>query len=189
MSLCIGQQCKFQLYAELAQRWLNLTMAHWQHVISRDDSRIQLYPVDGRLKVHLLLCERFQQRCQTDRVQAGGGLVHVWGAFRSGARSPLVLPDRYFTSEIYRGILWSTLVSFARQNFRDNYHCQDDNTTPLCASGVLDFLQQGNVTKMNQPARSPETATSLNIFGMRWAMQAPVLTTWPRILMSSTKPC
>ena len=51
-------------------------MAHWQHVVFRDESR---FPVDGRLRVRRLPVERFQQRCQAYRVQAGVGSIHVWG--------------------------------------------------------------------------------------------------------------
>ena len=94
--------------------------------------------------------------CQAHRVQAGGGSVHVWGAFHNSAKSPLVLADGYLTGVLYRGILQNTLVPFARHYFGDNYRCQDDNATPHRARVVLDFLQQGNVTKMEQPPRSPD---------------------------------
>ena len=40
-----------RLRLEWAQRWRNLTVAYWQHVIFGDESRFQLYPVDGRLRV------------------------------------------------------------------------------------------------------------------------------------------
>ena len=133
-----------------------LTVAHWQHVIFGDESRFQLYPVDGRLKVRRLPGERFRPGCQAHRVQAGGGSLHVWGPFHNSAKSPLVLPDGYLTGALYRGILQNTLVPFARHYFRDNYHYQDDNATPHRARVVLDFLQQGNVTKMEQPPRSPD---------------------------------
>ena len=43
-----------RLRLEWAQRWRNLTVAHWQHVIFGDESRFQLYPVDGRLRVRRL---------------------------------------------------------------------------------------------------------------------------------------
>ena len=33
--------------------------------------------------------------CQAYKVQAGGGSVHVQGTFHSGAKSTLVLPDKY----------------------------------------------------------------------------------------------
>ena len=145
-----------RLPLEWAQRWRNLTVAHWQHVIFRDESRFQLYPVDGRLRVRRLPGERFRPGCQAHRVQAGGGSVHVWGAFHNSAKSPLVLPDGYLTGVLYKVILQNTLVQFARHYFEDNYRYQDDNATPHRARVVLDFLQQGNVTKMEQPPRSPD---------------------------------
>ena len=95
--------------------------------------------------------------CQTRRVQAGGGSVHVWGAFHNSAKSPLVLPDGYLTGVLYRDILQNTLVPFARHYFGDNYLYQDDNATHRATCRVvLDFLQQGNVTKMEQHPRSPD---------------------------------
>ena len=129
---------------------------HWQHVIFGDESRFQLYAVDGRLRVRRLPDERFRPGCQAHRVQAGGGSVHVWGAFHNSAKSPLVLPDGYLTGVLYRDILQNTLVPFARHHFGDNYRYQDDNATPHRVRVVLNFLQQGNVTKMEQPPRSPD---------------------------------
>ena len=140
-------------------------MAHWQHVIFSGESRVQLYPVDGRLRVRRLPGKSFQQRCQAYWVQAAGGSVHVWGASHGGAKSPRVLPDRYLTGELYRGILWNTLVPFARQHFGDNYRYQDDNATPHRARVVLDFLQQRNISKMEQPARSPNCNPIKHIWG------------------------
>ena len=145
-----------RLRLEWAQRWRNLTVAHWQHVIFGNESRFQLYPVDGRSRVRHLPGERFRPGCQAHRVQAGGGLVHVWGAFHNSAKSPLVLPDGYLNGVLYRGILKNTLVPFARHYFGDNYRYQDDNAIPHRARVVLDFLQQGKVTKIEQPPRLPD---------------------------------
>ena len=103
-----------RLCLEWAQMWLNLTMAHWQHAIFGDESRFQLYLVDGRLKIHRLPGERFQQRCQAYRVEAGGCSVHAWGAFHGGAKSHLVLTDNNLTGELYKGILPDTLVPLTR---------------------------------------------------------------------------
>ena len=58
-----------RLRLEWAQRWRNLTVAHWQHVIFGDESRFQLYPVDGRLRVRRLPGERSRPGCQAHRVQ------------------------------------------------------------------------------------------------------------------------
>ena len=130
-----------RLRLEWAQRWRNLTVAHWQHVIFGDESRFQLYPVDGRLGVRRLPGGRFRPGCQAHRVQAGSDSVHVWGAFHNIAKSPLVLPDGYLTGVLYRGILQNTLVPFARRYFGDNYRYQDDNATPHRARVVLEFAK------------------------------------------------
>ena len=62
-----------RLCLEWEQRWKNLRMANWQHVIFGDASKFQLYLVVGRLRVHRLPGGRSQQRCHTNRVQPGGG--------------------------------------------------------------------------------------------------------------------
>ena len=90
---------------------------------------------------HRCLHLEWAQMCQAYWVQAGGGSVHVWGAFHSGDKSPLVLPDRYLTSELCRSILRNSLVPFARQHFGDNYHYQDDNATRR----HLQYLWQTNM--------------------------------------------
>ena len=75
------------------------------------------------------------------------GSVHVWGAFHSGAKPPLVFPNRCLIGELYRGILQNNLL-FERQHFGDNYRYQDNNATPHCSRLVLYFLKLGNATKM-----------------------------------------
>ena len=142
-----------RLRLEWAQRWRNLTVAHWQHVIFGDESRFQLYPVDGRLRVRRWPGERSGQGARL----IGSKLVVVrstYGELSTIAPNPL--PDGYLTGVLYRGILLNTLVPFARHYFGDNYRYQDDNATPHRARVVLDFLQQGKVTKMEQPPRSPD---------------------------------
>ena len=123
-----------RLRLEWAQRWRNLTVAQWQHVIFSDESRFQLYPVDGRLRVRRLPGERVRS---------------TYGELSTIAPNPLLcsLTD-ILTGVLYRGILENTLVPFARHYFGDNYRYQDDNATPHRARVVLDFLQQGNACKI-----------------------------------------
>ena len=156
-------------------------MAHWQHVIISDESRFQLYPVDGRLMVRRLPGERFLQRCQAYRYQAGGGLEHVWELFT-------VRPGRYLQGELYRNILRNTLVPFARQFFGNNYRYQDDNITPHHAGVVLDFLQFRNFNKMEQHAKSPDCNPIKHI----WDELGHAITSMdnrPRIMVISAKAC
>ena len=66
-----------RLRLEWAQRWRNLTVAHWQQVIFGDESRFQLYPVDDRLRVRRLPGERFRPGCPAHRSK----LVAVWSTY------------------------------------------------------------------------------------------------------------
>ena len=143
-----------RLRLEWTQRWRNLTVAHWQHVIFGDESRFQLYLVDGRLRVRRLPGERFRPGCQAHRVQAGGG-SSTYGELSTIAPNSLLCSLTDISPVCSIG-------AFARHYFGDNYHqlsatsYQDDNATPHRARLVLDFQQQGNVTKMEQPPRSPD---------------------------------
>ena len=165
INICIFFQKFFWLFEQCPVQPLWVLGMRCLHLPVRAFSKVLLLPVwvwlvlpstaysKGMLPLDLW---RFRPGCQAHRVQAGGGSVHVWGAFHNSAKSPLVLPDGYLTGVLYGGILQNTLVPFARHYFGDNYRYQDDNATPHRARVVLDFLQQGNVTKMEQPPRSPD---------------------------------
>ena len=55
-------------------------------------------------------------------------------------------------------------MPFAKQHFGDNNPYQDDNVTSHHASVVLDFLQQGNVTKTEHTVKSPDCNTIEHIW-------------------------
>ena len=130
-----------RLRLDWAQRWQNLIVAAWSQVIWRDESRLQLYPVDRRMRVRRLPGE-CSQDCQAAKVHAGGGFVHVWGAFHRGAKSTLVRLNRKVNGVVYQDILRGTLVPCARQHFGDNFPYQDDNATSHCSRVMTDRLQQ-----------------------------------------------
>ena len=141
-----------------AQRWRNLTATQWQHTIFDDESRFQLYPVDGRMRVRRLPGDRFLEDCQMDRVQAGGGSIHVWGAFHNNAKSLLVPLDRNVNGAVYWDILRDTLVPFARQHFGENFRYQDDNATPHhCLPPARGHHQDATAIKIPwlQPYKAP----------------------------------
>ena len=88
-----------RLRLEWAQRWRNLTVAHWQHVIFGDESRFQLYQVDGRLRVRRLPGERFRQGARL----IGSKLVVVrskYGELSAIVPNPLLCNYRCTTTVI-----------------------------------------------------------------------------------------
>ena len=88
-----------------------------------------------------------------------GYAVYLVSASGQGARligSKLVVVRSTYGELSTIATLQNSFVPFARHYFGDNYDYQDDNATPHRARVVLDFLQQGNVTKMEKPPRSPD---------------------------------
>ena len=60
-----------RLCLDWAWSWQNLTAADWSHVIWGYESRFQLYPVDGHIRVRRLPRECFQEDCQASGHLAG----------------------------------------------------------------------------------------------------------------------
>ena len=65
-----------QLHLDWARRWQNPTVAAWSHVIWGDESHFQLCLVDGRMRVHRLSGEPFQQDGQGPSWR---GFCPCWG--------------------------------------------------------------------------------------------------------------
>ena len=71
--------------------------------------------------------------------------------------SPTYVPHRYTP----QGHCAKHLSAICLAAFRDKYRNYDENTTPTSTRAVLDVIQQHNVTKMEQPARSPDNGASM----------------------------
>ena len=80
----------------------------------------------------------------------------MWGVFHDNTKSPIVPLNGNVNGVVYRYILRDTLVPFARQHFCENFRNQDANVTPYHASVFTAYVQQEDITKMDQPSRSPD---------------------------------
>lgn len=134
----------------------HLTVQHWQHVIFADESRFLLYRVDGRIRVRRLAGERLHEACVQETLIGGGGSVHVWGAFHSGAKSDLVVLRANVTGVRYRDLMRHDLLPWARNEFRNNFRYQHDNAPAHTARVVRDFMDQEGVLMLSQPSCSPD---------------------------------
>ena len=76
--------------------------------------------------------------------------------FHNNLKSPLVPLDRNVNGVVCRDILRDTLMPFVRQHFAENFPCQEDSSMPHHVRVVTAYLQQGDITKMDQPSRSPD---------------------------------
>ena len=95
--------------------------------------------------------------CVQANVAAGGGSIHVWGAFCSSGLSQLVVLDQNVTGVVYRDILEQHLLPFAQGLFQNNFRFQHNNAPAYTAHVVQDFLHEHDVGTLPQPSVSPDT--------------------------------
>ena len=67
-----------------------------------------------------------------------------------------MLLDRNDNGLVYRDILRDTLVYFARLHVGENFRYENDNASPHRSRVVTDYMQQEDITKMDQPVQSPD---------------------------------
>ena len=127
----------FLMHEELLANWVHPDVRAW--VIIRSTVYLWIMLVSASSKGGSLEGSKLVVVCYTS-----GGFSR-W--FQIASCAPRQVSHQW-------DILQNAFVPFARQHFGDNYRCQDDNATSHCAQVVCDFLQEGNVTNMEQPAKS-----------------------------------
>ena len=131
----------------------------WSRIVFTDESRFLLRPVDGRVRVWRMPCERFQNQCSVQKTMHGGGSVHVWGAICRTGRSELVILRSNVDGSTYKRILEDHLLPWAVRTLgaaSDCWMLQDDNAPPHRARCVADFKATSGIRSIPWPSRSPD---------------------------------
>ena len=134
-------------------RW---QLGHWRHGIFTDESRYILDRQDGRQRVRRLRGENLRDDCVRETTQGGGGSVMVWAGIHYGGKTPLTVPEGNVNAVVYRDILETQCLPYARRVYGNNFQLQDDNARPHRALLVREFLDAEDVQQMPWPACSPD---------------------------------
>ncbi|GFT25321.1 transposable element Tcb2 transposase [Trichonephila clavipes] len=115
----------------------------WKHVAWSDESRFQLDPADGRVRVWRQPHESMDFICQQGTVQVGGGSVMVWCVCSWRDMGPLIRIDTNLTSGRYVSILSDHLHPFMSiVHFHVLGKFQQDNATPHTSRIPTEWLQE-----------------------------------------------
>ena len=85
-------------------------LGYWNDVIWSDESKFNLFGLDGKVMVWRTTTEELDPKCTVPTVEHGGGNVKCWGCFSSYGVGNLVFIDGNMTGEMYRAILDNNLL-------------------------------------------------------------------------------
>lgn len=129
----------------------------WARVLFTDESRFSLFTSDGRRRVYRRPGERYIQACFTERVQYGGGSVHVWAGISSEGRTELVsIENGTLTGERYAQEILNEYAGPYLVNMGEGSMLMQDNARPHTARIVQEYIQEVGISLMAWPSRSPD---------------------------------
>lgn len=141
---------------EFAKRHLDWTVDDWKKVLFSDESKFELFGSNGLKYIRRPVGKRFDPKYQLPTVKHGGGSVMVFGAFHYGGVSPLFRIDGIMDRYVYRGILNSVLLPYARRAMPPGWIFQQDNDPKHTSGVVKDFLETKKVRLLEWPSQSPD---------------------------------
>lgn len=129
----------------------------WSRILFTDESRFSLYVSDGRRRVYRRPGERYVQACISERVQHGGGSVHVWAGITADGRTELVaIENGNLTGERYAQEILNEYAGPYLANMDDGSMLMHDNARPHTARVVQEYIQEVGISVMAWPSRSPD---------------------------------
>lgn len=140
-------------FARLHQNW---TVADWKKVLWSDESKFNLFGSDGKQYVRRPKNTRFNPRYQLPTVKHGGGNVMVWGCFSYSGVGPLFHVDSIMDKFVYRDILATQMLPFARKKMPRGWTFQQDNDPKHSSKLVKDWFAAKKVRVLEWPSQSPD---------------------------------
>ena len=139
-------------WTRTVRRWQR---RNWARVLFSDESKFNLFHLDGRTRVYRRRGERLAPNCIQQVHPFGGGGVMVWGAICNDQKTRLVTIQGNLTAQRYRDeVLRPVVLPFVQQHQGTLF--QHDNARPHTARLTTDFLNRQNVDVLPWPSRSPD---------------------------------
>ncbi len=103
-------------------------MDYWNHVLWSDETKINLFGLDGVKRVWRQPGEEYKDNCVMLTVKHGGGRFMVWGCMRAASNGELQFIEGTMNANMYCDILKQSMTLSLRRLGRravqhDNDHC------------------------------------------------------------------
>ena len=132
------------------------TRRQWSSVLFTDETKINLFRNDGRLRVWRRRGERYADVNIVEQERFGGGGIMVWAGVSSNYKTDLVLMNGRITGQHYLDTIIDPVIVPLHQLRAPDFLFMDDNARPHRARVVTEHLQRAGVPHLAWPARSPD---------------------------------
>lgn len=149
-----NRACRLK-FAKEHELW---TPRDWAKIVWSDESKINMCGSDGKSYVRRPVGTRFDPKYQLPTIKHGGGNVKVWGCFTRSGVGPICRVYGKMNRFIYRDILQSTMLPFARRVMSRGWSFQQDNDPKHTSKLVAKWFRTNKVKVLPWPAQSPDLA-------------------------------
>jgi transposase len=142
---------------EKATAWSNWTLKAWDRVLFSDETKINLFSSDGRIRVWRKPKTSHLEHNSISTVKHGGGGTLVWGCMSSNGTGKLVFIDSIMDKVLYKRILVENLnVSADILGLGEGFIFQQDNDPKHTSKYVAQFFEYNDIDVLKWPSQSPD---------------------------------
>ncbi len=116
-------------------------MDYWNHVLWSDETKVNLFSLDGVKRVWRQPIEEYKDKCVLPTVEHGGGSVMVWDCMSAAGTGEVQLIEGTMNANMYCDILKQSMIpSLRRLGHRAVFQHDNDHWLAIEAEGKGDGL-------------------------------------------------
>jgi transposase len=141
---------------QLSMNWLNLGIEKIKTIIFSDESKFNLFYLDGKSSVWREPGTGFSPNNIDHTVKYGGGSLMVWGCFSYYGVGRLVFIEGTMNAPQYVCLLANNLFESAADMGLDKFIFQQDNDPKHKSKLATSFFRERGIDLLSWPSQSPD---------------------------------